>query len=178
MLPKQSTHSSFSEFLDCVRSCSAIEGERLKGELFFPARDLDFADVKEPLRHVWDDHFAGLWESQKAVQEHLAEHLKNKSRETMIEIIAKAVWSCMLEHSDDLDSSYARGKSSALELRPPKAVDWNKLPMVLPITRAAMILGTNRETIKNWIENPQHPLQGTSDNKKVLTDSLRQYLGQ
>ena len=117
--PKRSTHASFSEFLPCVRNRSVDEVRKsLKGPNawmaapFRPPLELQTASGIEPLRFVWD-HFAELRERRKAVQEYLEDHLKEESPESSIQIIANAVWSCMLEHSDELESGYSQIESRA-----------------------------------------------------------------
>lgn len=109
---QESSHRTFSEFLDCVRNCSVDERRRtLKGpnawmaEPVRPCQELFTVEGKEPLRNIWDrwSEFqgAGLESIQARVEESLSDMYNSG-------VIANAVWSCMLEHLEELESDDGR----------------------------------------------------------------------
>jgi len=110
---QESSHRTFSEFLDCVRQFSV---EERRAELtepgdwmalpLDPTQELNTADGKELLKYVWD-HWAEFKAKElEAIQAYFVEHLKGEDNRGII--IANAVRSCMLEHSEELESDDVR----------------------------------------------------------------------
>jgi len=109
----ESSHRTFSEFLDCVRDFSVDERRAaLKGpnawmaEPLGPTRELDTADGKELLKYVWDHLPEFRTKEREAIQAYFVEHLNGENNRGII--IANAVRSCMLEHSEELESDDGR----------------------------------------------------------------------
>ena len=109
---RPSLHKTFSEFLDCVRNFSVDERRAaLKGpeawmaEPVGPCQELFTVEGKEPLRDIWDrwPEFQGA--GLKSIQTQLEESLSDMYNSGLI---ANAVWSCMLEHSEELESDDVR----------------------------------------------------------------------
>jgi len=118
-----SLHKNFSEFLNCVRQFSVEERRAaLNGpnawmaEPLGPTRELNSAYGKELLKYIWD-HLADFkTKGREAIQAHFVGGLGGEDNRGVI--IANAVWSCMLEHSDDLES--IDGRADDVEQTPQK----------------------------------------------------------
>ena len=146
---QESSHRTFSEFLDCVRNFS-VDEKRASLKLSWmaepvgPCRELFTVEGKEPLKYIWD-HLAEFKKGgRKAIQAHLAEHLDDKINSG---VIANAVWSCMLEHRDKPELSEEKRKL------PVHWEDETAYPSGHTKTDAASILGIDRKTVSNWIDN-------------------------
>ena len=121
---QESSHRTFTEFLDCVRHCSVDERRAaLKGpnawmaEPVSPFQELFTVEGKEPLKYIWD-HFADFKEKGlETIQACLAEHLNSKRNSRLI---ANAVRSCMLEHSEELESDDGRAEGVQQETSDPQ----------------------------------------------------------
>jgi len=121
---QESSHRTFSEFLDCVRNSSVDERRAaLKGpnawmaEPVGPCKELFTVEGKEPLRDIWDRwpefQGAGLESIQTQFEECLSDMYNSG-------VIANAVWSCMLEHSEELESRDGQEEEIEQEIQDPQ----------------------------------------------------------
>jgi len=135
-----------------------------------PCRELFTVEGKEPLKYIWDHLEEFMKRGRKEIQAHVAEYVANKDNS---EIIANAVWSCILEHGDEPESDNSRVEQteeqtqhSQTELLPTKEsedlevektttsrakeLDSAEQPVTLEDIEAALDTGDRKKAVELW----------------------------